>query len=308
MSKHKKHSYKSYKTKKQQHNFRDAPTVSASRSSFNRSHSSKTTFDEGMLVPIYVDEVLPGDTFNLEVTAFIRMATPIAPIFDNLRFTTYFFFVPNRLVWDNWKRFCGETRNTGDVTDYEVPTLTDGPHTFATGSIYDYLGLPTQVPVKGSDISVLALRAGVQVYNDWFRPEFIQNMLHLNTGDGPDGPEFFEVERACKVHDYFTSGLPFAQKGEPVPIPTLGPDSIDVITTLDREASKYAAWFYSAFGDDPIRDDIYLGAANDMNTVFFNRTPHTTDPGFAPTVLGRRCSRYDCYFNCYCPSTTHCYY
>ena len=129
-----------------QHQFSQIPRADIPRSSFNRSHGYKTTFDAGYLVPFYIDEALPGDTFNCRSTLFARLATPIAPLMDNLYMDTFYFAVPIRLIWDNWQRFNGEQDNPGDSTDYLVPTITSPASTgWAVGSLEDYFGLPTGV-------------------------------------------------------------------------------------------------------------------------------------------------------------------
>ena len=121
------------------HLFSQIPRANIQRSSFNRSHTYKTAFDSNYLIPFFVDEVLPGDTFNLKASLFGRLSTPAVPIMDNLYLDTFFFFVPTRLVWDNWQRFNGEQKNPDDSTDYLVPTVEcDG----TSGSIYDYFGIP----------------------------------------------------------------------------------------------------------------------------------------------------------------------
>ena len=125
------------------HEFSRVPQADIQRSTFNRVHGLKTTFDAGHLVPIYVDEVLPGDTFQMNATGFGRLATPIYPIMDNMYVETFFFFVPNRLIWDNWEKFNGAQDDPADSTDFLVPQITNAE--VGEGSLYDYFGLPTQV-------------------------------------------------------------------------------------------------------------------------------------------------------------------
>ena len=124
------------------HQFSQVPQVEIPRSKFNRSHGHKTTFDAGYLVPIFVDEALPGDTFNLKTTLFARLATPIVPIMDNMFLETFYFAVPIRLVWSNFVKMMGERENPDDSTDYLVPEL-EGVH--VSGSLGDYFGLPVGV-------------------------------------------------------------------------------------------------------------------------------------------------------------------
>ena len=170
------------------HSFAMVPRSNIPRSRFNVQTSHKTTFDAGKLVPIYVDEVLPGDTFSLSCTAFGRMATPIFPIMDNLHMDTFFFFVPYRLIWDNWKKFMGEQKNPGDSTDFLVPQVSTPVGGWSIGSLGDYFGLPTVGQVgaaKDVSHSALPLRAYNLIYNEWFRDENLVPSFPVNTGDGP---------------------------------------------------------------------------------------------------------------------------
>lgn len=198
------------------HQFSQIPRAEIQRSSFNRSHGYKTTFDSGYLVPFYIDEVLPGDTFNLKCTLFARLATPIVPFMDNMFMETFFFFVPNRLVWENWQRFNGEQDNPGDSTDYLVPTIKN-TGSFDVGSLADYFGIPTGV--KNLEVNSLPFRAYNLIYNEWFRDENLQDSLPVEKGDGPDDINDYKLVRRGKRHDYFTSALPWPQKGPGVEIP-----------------------------------------------------------------------------------------
>lgn len=198
-----------------QHLFSQIPRADIQRSSFNRSHGYKTTLDSGYLVPFFVDEVLPGDTFNLKATLFGRLSTPAVPFMDNMYLETFFFFVPNRLVWDNWQKFNGEQKNPGDSTDFLIPTLEAGTH--EVGSIADYFGIPTGV--KLGKINALPFRAYNLIYNEWFRDENLQDSLEVPTGDGPDPINKYNLVRRGKRHDYFTSCLPWPQKGPGVELP-----------------------------------------------------------------------------------------
>jgi len=196
------------------HVFSEVPRVEIPRSSFDRSHGVKTTFDAGYLVPILVDEALPGDTFNVNVTGFARIATPIYPIMDNMRMETFFFAVPMRLVWDNWQKFCGERVNPDDNIDYIVPVIDDGKN-FSNESIFDYFGLPTLVNAT-YEFSALPFRAYNLIYNEWFRDQNLQNSVKVNTDNGPDNAVDYKLLRRGKRHDYFTSCLPWLQKGDAV--------------------------------------------------------------------------------------------
>lgn len=199
--------------------FAQVPQAQIPRSSFDRSFSLKTTFDAGLLIPIYVDEALPGDTFNMRMSGFARLATAIKPVMDNLHLETFFFFVPNRLVWDDWEKFMGAQDNPDDPTDiYTVPTndnITQG--TVQPGELSDYFGIPTLADFL--EFSTLHHRAYNLIWNEWFRDENLQDSQPVPKGPGPDDLTQFKLMRRGKRHDYFTSCLPWPQKGESVTLP-----------------------------------------------------------------------------------------
>lgn len=201
-----------------EHNFSQVPQAEIPRSSFNRSHGLKTTFDAGYLIPIYVDEALPGDTFSLNMAGFGRLATPIFPIMDNLFLETFFFFVPNRLIWDNWKRFNGEQTTPGDSTDYTVPVCGVPAGGYPENSLFDYMGLPTKINGLESP-NALHLRAYNLIYNQWFRDENLVNPAVEYKGNSPDVSTSYTLRKRGKRHDYFTSCLPWPQKGDAVSMP-----------------------------------------------------------------------------------------
>nr|WAX26130.1 MAG: major capsid protein [Army ant associated microvirus 1] len=248
------------------HHFSQAPQATVPRSTFNRSFAIKTTFDAGYLIPVYLDEIVPGDTFRLSMTGFSRLATPIYPIMDNMFMESFFFFVPTRLVWDNWKAFNGERKKPTETTDYLIPSLKIPDDGFAELSIFDYFGLPTKV--KGlKDISCLPLRCFNLIYNEWFRDENLIDSLEVPTDDGPDDSSLYSLKRRGKRYDYFTSCLPWPQKGPAVCLPLDRTADIVAKDPLDPPSGP-TVWFDTA-GDNTSRQFTHhntgAGECNDQN-------------------------------------------
>ncbi len=208
-----------------------APHVDISRSRFDRSSSLKTSFNVGDVIPFFLDEVLPGDTFSVDTSKVVRMQTLLTPMMDNVYLDTYYFFVPNRLVWNHWKEFCGENTESAWIpeTDYYMPQITSPAKTgWTVGTLADYFGIPTGVP--GLSVSALPFRAYALIMNEWFRDQNLQDPLVVPTDDSTvsgvnTGTFVTDVAKggkpfvAAKYHDYFTSCLPSPQKGPDVMIP-----------------------------------------------------------------------------------------
>ena len=279
------------------HRFSDAPAMYMRRTKFDRSHVYKTTFDSGKLIPVFVDEILPGDTCRLSVKYFSRLATPVKPIMDNIYLDWFFFFVPNRLVWNHWQNFCFEQEDPDDSTDYVCPTtsLVGKADTLnGIGTLWDYFGLPTGLPNTISGINALPFRGVYLIWNEWFRDENLQKSVKIQKGDTNevfDGsrvaeqPEWLqgipETYLPCpprsKRHDYFTSSLPWTQKGPGVSIGLAG-------TATLVDPSPVSGYFVQ-------QGDTKLGAAQlskdgGVHDVYTGNGSLTYQGGYSTSIVG----------------------
>lgn len=296
------------------HRFSDAPAMYMKRTKFDRSHVYKTTFNSGKLIPVFVDEVLPGDTTRMSVNYFARLSTPIKPIMDNIYLDWFFFFVPNRLVWEHWQNFCFEREDPDDNTDYVIPTVsaTGNSDNAYIGSLWDFFGLPVNTSGNLSGISALPFRGVYLIWNEWFRDENLQKSVKIQKGDtnevlnsarSADQPSWVFSSGtsivpglACpprgKRHDYFTSALPWTQKGPGVSIGLAGTASIVdpspgtgfLLHSTDSElAAVYATDNSNRTGGRRV--------ASGTNSISFNRYGTSSDDssvgGFAGNTSGK---------------------
>jgi hypothetical protein len=269
------------------------------RTKFDRSHVYKTTFNSGKLVPVFIDEVLPGDTTRMSVNYFARLATPVKPIMDNIYLDWFFFFVPNRLVWEHWQNFCFEQEDPDDSTDYVIPTVsaTGNSQNAYVGSLWDYFGLPVNTSGNLSGISALPFRGVYLIYNEWFRDENLQKSVKIQKGDtnevldstrSADQPSWVFTSGtsivpglACpprgKRHDYFTSALPWTQKGPGVSIGLAG-------TATLVDPSPVPGYFVQ-------QSDASLGAAQlskdgGVHSVFTGSGSLKYQGGYSTSIVG----------------------
>lgn len=210
------------------YDFSRVPRADVPRTRFYRPSSHMTTIGTDYLYPLYLDEVLPGDTFRLDVGTFARLTTALVPFMSNLYIDWQFFFVPSRLVWSNFQKFCGEQENPDDSIDYTMPYLTAPSGGVDFGTIYDYMGIPPKKEFAAHDVQSLPFRCYNLIYNEWYRDENLQNSVPVPKGDGPDSASDFTLLKRGKRKDYFTSCLPAPQKGPASTIPIIEQMTIPV--------------------------------------------------------------------------------
>lgn len=285
----------------QQH-FSQVPSAEIPRSKFDRSHKLLTTYDAGRLIPIYCDEVLPGDTHTVTVTQAARVATLKFPIMDNLYLDQHFWFVPMRLVWDNWQKFMGERINPDDdPNDFSIPQTTIVLGDIQPTSAAGYFGLPFRDGVGGVEVSALIFRAYTLIYNEWYRDQNMQDSISFSTGDGPDDWSHFTDADSCyprgKRKDYFTSCLPWPQKGDPVIVP-IGGNAPIVIPNDDRMMGgtvEQQNQIIRRIADNSSRGTLVSAASSALQTTIGHATDedayiaagvYINDPGGAYADLG----------------------
>lgn len=256
--------------------FSQLPNVDIGRSRFDRSSSVKTSFNVGSLIPFYVDEVLPGDTFKVKTSKVVRMQPMVAPIMDNIYLDTYYFFVPNRLVWTHWRELMGENTQSAWLpeTEYSVPQVQSPAGGWNVGTIADYMGIPTGI--AGLSVNALPFRAYALICNEWFRDENLVDPVVIPTGDatvtGSNGTDYLtdlykggQPFVAAKYHDYFTSCLPSPQKGPNVTIPIAQLADLPVVSKLELHDG----------GSTYVRTNV------NSNGVLFNKSvPDGSDNGY----------------------------
>lgn len=257
------------------HSFSMIPRADIPRSKFRMQHQHKTTFSASNLIPFYVQEILPGDTFSVNMTAFCRLATPLYPIMDNMDLETWFFFVPNRLVWKNWYKFMGEQENPSDSISFAIPQVVSPAGGFAQKSLYDYMGIPCVGQINGGatiSINALPVRAYAIIFNQWFRDENLTSAMGYGSGpstgicsmdDGPDLYTNYVIQQVAKRPDYFTKALPWTQKStSPVTLPlgTSAPIKTQA-TEIFTGAGNAITWRTSAGGVPATGNTHTTGAA-----------------------------------------------
>ena len=261
------------------------------RSKFTGSWTRKTTFNAGQLIPFMCEEVLPGDMLKYDVTAYVRMSTPLFPIMDNQRIDTFFFFVPNRLVWDNWVKFMGEQVDPDSSINYTVPVVTTPVGGFAPNTVFDHFGLPTvgQLDPAGAlFVNVMPLRAYNLIYNQWFRDENLQNSAYFTKADSDVGAPAtnYSLRYRAKSADYFTSCLPWPQKFTAPTVPLGGNAPVGGIGFYDGEPAVNSgnAHFRVSDNSTPIFN-YYKSSADGTNAYIYADAIAVGGGNYRPNVF-----------------------
>lgn len=267
--------------------FAMVPRADIPRSTFRTQHTHKTTFSASRLIPVFVDEVLPGDSFNLKMTAFVRMATPLYPIMDNMRLDSFFFFVPSRLLWTNFRKFMGEQNDPGDSISFVVPQITSPVGGFPRFSIYDYMGLPCAPTLGANTVSInaLPLRAYEFIYREWFRDQnLVANFQTTRpVGDGPDTSITYRLETRAKGHDYFTSALPWTQKGTSPPLFVGGTANVRALSAEHTTSGANAPLKFRRGDNNAVPGNLQMGVS--AGDAAINATAFTAAQTLYPTNL-----------------------